>query len=89
MTKIKQHYLIAVECPNLAKHTGDTVSIILTMAAKNEQYLRFNWKPKVLLIRVLRTRDQNAGDTVSINIVLSAKINHIYNEIWRKTQILR
>ncbi len=57
---LTKHYYVAVECPNPAKHTGDTVSINIVLAAKHEQYLRPIRKSKVLKILALRTIDQNA-----------------------------
>ncbi len=31
-----KHYLVAIECQNPAKHTGDTVSINSVLVANNE-----------------------------------------------------
>ncbi len=59
--------------PNAAKHTGDTVSINIVLAAKksNIYYLSGNQQCSKYEFHELATK--MPGDTVSINIVLAAK----------------
>ncbi len=80
MTSTKQHYLLAIECPNPAKHTGDTVSINIVLATKMSNIYDLSGNQKCLQYEFYELLTKMSGDTVSTNIVLAAKNEpHLYN----------